>query len=236
MSAILNIKAFLGQRLKAAGKRRTQASLRAETALLHNDVAKALDSIIDKTIEEDFGERYHGLINLSPRRVSHHNHIDLLETVGVGNAALILTQPHKNDDVVWNWGSPITEWRDYMVPYPVDAGSLVVPPRQRHFRVTRQDVRVLDRIAVTVPDACVRNLVRFMKNHRGAVMAVVAAEEGVCVIFRTNATDYDGWQHWRRVVEKELYEAGVAFSPITLKTLVPISRESRGRGALLHLA
>lgn len=79
-------------------------------------------------------------------------------------------------------------------------------------------------------------LVRFLKKGGGAVLAVVAADDGVCVVFRTNAADYETWQRCCRGLEKGLPLEGIAVSKISLQTLVPISRDSRGRGALLFLA
>jgi len=236
MSAIFNIKGFLAERRKAAGKHHSKGRLEAEAELLRNDIEKYLASKIDDSAEDEFPERYQGLINVSKRRIAHHGYLDLFEamTSNVGN--LILTKPRKNDDVVWTPGKELQGWRGNVWPLPVAETNLVVPPHKRHYRMTRHDVLRWDCAAVMVPDGCVGHLVRFLKKGGGAVLAVVAADDGVCVVFRIHATDYETWQRCCRALERGLPLEGIAVSKISLQTLVPISRESRGRGALLYLA
>lgn len=236
MSA-LYIQALLTLRRKAAGKFHSASRIRAESKLLFHQALNDLSATIDQTAEDDYPLRYHGIINLPRNSAPLSNHIDLLERLVGKDQSIILAQPGKNDDLLWRCGEKaVPQKRNGFWPFGVDASKLEVPPRQRHYRRTRDEVLHWNRLAVMVPDSNVPALVRLLRKARGAVVAIVAADDGVCVIFRTDAQDYPSWQHWCRVLETRLADAGVYAGKISLSTLVPISRESRGRGSLLYLA
>ncbi len=234
---ILQIKALLTQRRKLDGKPRSASQCRSEVKLLFNEAVNHLSTIIERTADDGFLLRYHNVVNLRHNRAHYYNHIDLLETLASPKQSLVIVQPGKRDDVIWTSGEKkVSKWRNGFWPFPVDASKLVVPPHKRHFQLTSEEVLTWDRVAVMVPDSNVQALVRFLRKAGGGLTLIVAANDGVCVIFRIEASDYESWLHVCRLLHKSLAEAGVHADRISLRTLVPISRESRGRGALLFLA
>jgi hypothetical protein len=234
---ILQIKALLTQRRKPNGKIRSASHIQSEIKLLFNEAVNHLTAIIDRTADDDFPLRYHNVINLRHNRAHYYNHIDLFEILALPTQSLVISQPEKRDDVIWTSGEKeVPKWRNGFWPFPVNASKLVVPPHKRHFRRTRDEVLVWDRVAVMVPDSNVQALVRLLRKASGGVTSIVAADEGVCVVFRIEAQDYKSWQQMCRLLHRTLAGAGVHAEKISLQTLVPISRESRGRGALLFLA
>lgn len=234
---ILQIKALLTQRRKPDGKIRSASHIKSEVRLLFNESVNHLTGIIERTAADDFPLRYRNVINLRHNRAHYCNHIDLFEILALPTQSLVISQPEKWDDVIWTSGDKeVRKWRSGLWPFPVDDSKLVVPPHKRHFRRTRDEVLVWDRVAVMVPDSNVQALVRLLRKASGGVTSIIAADEGVCVIFRIEAQDFESWQQMSRLLHKTLADAGVHAEKISLHTLVPISRESRGRGALLFLA
>jgi len=236
MSAIY-IQNLLTLRRKEAGKLLSPSRARAESKLLFNQALKILSTTIEKTADDDFPERYHGILNLPGNEAPFSTQIDLFKRLVFKDQSLILAQPGKNGDVVWTLGQEaLTGSRTHFWFPPVDAANLIVPPRQRHYRRTREDVAHWGNAAVMVPDSNVPGLVRFLRKVRGNVKAITAAEDGVCVIFRTDAHDYISWHLTCQMLEKRLADVGVHVIKISLGTLVPTSNESRGVGATLYLA
>lgn len=197
-------------------------------------VAKILIAKIDETADDDYAERYRGILNLARNRAPSATFTDLLEALG-GMGSLILSDPKEKDDVVFNAGEPLKGFRKGAWPLSVDPSKLIVPPHKRHYRRTRDDVLFFNRVAFMVPDSNVPALVRVLKEFK-TVVAVTAAEGGVCVVLSTSCDNYEEWQQWCKRLEADLSARGVHSEKISLHTLVPISQDSMGVGAVLFLA
>ncbi|MGV3664233.1 MAG: hypothetical protein ACO1TE_28935 [Prosthecobacter sp.] len=236
MSAIY-IQNLLTLRRKEAGKRLSPSHARAESKLLFNLALKILSTTIGKTADDDYPQRYHGIINLPYNQAPFSTQTDLFERLAFKGQSLILPQTGKKGDEVWTSGqTEVNASLKFVWPHAVMRDNLIVPPRQRRYRRTREDVVYWGNAAVMVPDSNVPALVRLLRKQRTTVKAIIAAEGGVCVIFRTEAEDYPSWQHRCAILERHLGNAGIHVDKISLGTLVPTSDESRGVGATLYLA
>lgn len=234
MSAIF-IHKYLTQRRRLARKFPSPSHAKAESKLLLNQLLKNLSSTIDKTGDDDFPQRYYGIINLPRNCAPVSTQLDLLHRVACSHS-LILRQTGKRDDLLWKSGEPdLTGAQLSFWPQPVNAANLVVPPNKRRYRRTRDDVAFWRNVAVMVPQSNVPALVRLLRKGRSAVKAIIAVEDGVCVIFKTETQDYPAWQHWCKVLKMYLNDAGIHVPEISLSTLVPTSNESRGVGSILFL-
>lgn len=236
MSAIY-IQNLLTLRRKQAGKFHAPSRVRAESKLLFNQALKVLSTTIEKTADDDFPQRYHGIINLPHNQAPFSCQTDLFEQLAFKNHSLILPLTGKKSDGVWSYGqTDVNASLKFVWPHPVKEANLTVPPRQRRYRRTRDDVVYWGNAAVMVPDSNVPALVRLLRKQRGTVKAIIAAEGGVCVIFRTEAENYPSWQHRCAILEKYLGSAGIHVNKVSLGTLIPTSNESRGVGSTLYLA
>lgn len=236
MSAIY-IQNLLTLRRKEAGQTLSPSRARAESKLLFNQALKILTTTIKKTADDDFPQRYHGIINLPGNEAPFSTQIDLFERLAFNNHSLILPQTGKKSDEVWTFGQKeVNASLKFVWPHAVKQDNLTVPPRQRRYRRTRDDVVYWGNAAVMVPGSNVPALVRLLRKQRSMVKAIIAAEGGVCVIFRTEAEDYPSWQRRCAILEKYLGSAGIHVNKISLGTLIPTSNESRGVGSTLYLA
>lgn len=213
------------------------AQIKAEGQLLHQGVEAALGKLFDAAQEDEAFSRYVApLVNKSPQPVSTLTYEDLLSALASPGQTLITLRPHKKHDVLWQGKGTSKEWRGFVRPFPVNAGALAIRRRQIHYAVTRGEILTWDRAATKIPTSSLEAFMRFHKNHKHRIRAIVADKDGVMVIFNVVAHDYSSWRKSTMKLWALLAKNSVDAKRFKLGQLVPISRESRGRGSLLYLA
>lgn len=150
--------------------------------------------------------------------------------------SLILTRHRQNNDVLWTPGEVLQGWRDFFWPFAVDKNKLFVPPYKRHFRMTRYEVLQWNCAVVPIPLTGIPSLVKLMEADDPGVHAVVEAHDGVVVIFAVEAADFVTWTRECRRIKNMLASNRVKHGAFSLHNLAPISRNSKGHGAVLYLA
>lgn len=213
------------------------AQIKAEGQLLHQSVEAALGKLFDAAQEDQaFSRDVAPLVNKSPKAISTLTYQELLAALATPDQALILMRPHKKEDVIWQGKGTDKEWRGFVRPFPVNPDNLAIRSHQIHYSVTRGEITNWNRAATTVPTSSLEAFMRFLKNHSHRIRAVVADKDDVMVIFNVVASDYPSWRKSTIELWHLLTKRGVNAERFRLGRLVPISRESRGRGALLYLA
>lgn len=228
---------MLRQHLTRANEHFTQTHISAETQLLRKEVEQNLASTFDKVIvDSTFTFKYADIINLSPCPIGDHGYQDLLRSLSTPEHGLVLKRPQKDLGVLVNGDTQVTSMRDSFCPLPVDHQTLASSTRRQSLNLTRRNFAVWDRAAVPVPDREIPHLVHWIGKGPYVVRAITAADGGVMVIFGVDAHDYDTWRAEGRRLRQWYADRELMLDKFSLHTLVPISRESRGRGALLYLA
>lgn len=230
------IQAFLVQRRRALGKPQSSSHCRAEAQLLHKETVAFLTKSIDRTADDTFIRLNGDIIDQSPRDIDRINSLDLLQSLAFPGQSLILTQSDAGDDVVWTNGQAVGEQLQFFWPYPVNASNLEMSSHKGHFKRTRREPVLCDRVAVQVPDTSMAALTKWLKTGKSRARAIVTRGSGVTVIFKADAIDYASWSAAVRDLKATLAMQKIECETISLSTLVPISQEARGPGALLFLA
>lgn len=233
----LNLKGTFEHHLAVSGIQQPPSQVKAECLLLRQRIESALEKEFDSALKDTgFSRDFAEVINRSPQRIDAVTYESLLDSLAKENQALVLMRPHQKGDVVWQGKGTAREWRDYVRPMPVRAHMLQVPPRRIHYRVTRDEIAVWQQAATFIPTSSLEALMRFRDKDIDRIRAIVADRNGVVVIFNVVAHDYQSWRKSTMKLWDVLTANGVAAKRFTLGRIVPISRESRGRGAVLYLA
>lgn len=232
-----DIEKLLRQHLAQKNVHWTPAQVKIESQFLQHSANAALEDVFDAALGyEGFSPEHAELMMKSPKAISTLTYEDLLSALASPGQTLITLRPHKKHDVLWQGKGTGGEWRGFVRPFPVNAGALAIRRRQIHYAVTRNEILTWDRAATKIPTSSMEAFMRFMKNHKHRIRAVVADKDGVMVIFNVVAHDYLSWRKSTITLWALLTKNGVNADRFKLGRLVPISRESRGRGALVFMA
>jgi hypothetical protein len=232
----LNVLALLTDIRSAAGKKDSQTMLKARTQVLLRETKGILATEIERTGDDEFSQKYGDIILESPRLFSTITTDDLFRSLARMGQSVVLKRLHKRGDSVWAWFEEPEVWRNSFWPFPVNGADLFVRRDGSHYHLTRAQVLNWDRVAIFVDDRYIPHLVKLVRDSAYFFRAVVAAKGGVMVICRVDAQDFVTWQNGCRKLKAWLISHHVGVGRISMHTLVPISRESRGPGALIYLA
>lgn len=232
-----DIEKLFRQHLAQKNVQLTSAQVKMECQFLHDGANAAVEKVFDTALgDQAFRPDYAELMMKSPKAIHTLTYEDLLSALASPGQTLITLRPHKKHDVLWQGKGTLKEWRGFVRPFPVNAGALAIRRRQIHYAVTRGEILSFDRAATKIPTTSLESFKRFLKNHKHRIRAVVAEKDGVMAIFNVVAHDYLSWRKSTMTLWALLTKNGVDAERFKLGRLVPISRESRGLGALLYLA
>lgn len=230
----LKLNPMLKQHLARAGVHLPPPLIKAETQLLRREIEQGITSAFDKAIEESsFARKYSAIVNLSPVSIGDLDYQTLFRRLCGPEQGLIMKSRTHEDGILWTPDSTLRGWRDHFMPHPLDLTRL---PTEKGRLLTRQHVARWNHVAVLVLDESVPTLVQMIRGARHRFEYIVAGDGGVMVGFKCQANCYRWWKSACASIRTWCVDNNVKIGKISLHTLVPVSRESRGRGALLYLA
>lgn len=223
------LRSLLGQ----CGERFSPAQIKAEAQLLRKEIEQGITDKFHLAIQDSsFTSKYVDIINQSPRAIGSHDYESMFSGLCPPGQGLILKGTRREEGILWTRDTELHSWRDHFWPFPVDSLTTL----STSLNLTRRHVTQWNRAAVLVPYAAIPALVGVLRTGRMPVRSIVAAEGGVMVIFGVNADNFQMWQSECHRVRSWCADRELKFGKFSMHTLVPISRESRGVGALLYLA
>lgn len=232
-----DIEKLLRQHLAQKNVQLTPAQVKIESQFLQPSANKALADTFDAALgNQGFSPHYAELMMKSPKAIHTLTYEDLLSALASPGQTLITLRPHKKQDILWQGKGTGGQWRGFVRPFPVNPDNLAIRSHQVHYNVTRAEILSFDRAATKIPTSSLEAFMRFLKNHKQRIRAVVADKDGVVVIFNVVAHDYSSWRKSTMKLWDLLTKNGVDAKRFKLGQLVPISREYRGRGSLLYLS
>lgn len=229
----LKLTPMLRSLLDLCGETFSAEQIKAEVQLLGKDIDQMLTDQFHRAIQDSsFTLKYAKIINLSPRPIGSHGYEDMFRSLCSSGQGLILKGMRREAGLLWTRDTELLSTRDHFRPFPVDAGIELSDT----YRFTRRDVATWDRAAAFVPDNNIAALITMLRQGKHGIRSVVAAEGGVMVLFAVQARDYQKWHTECQRLFYRCQDAHLKIAKFSMHTLVPISREARGRGSLLFLA
>lgn len=232
------IRELLREHLSAKMSWLPEGTLYAHSMLLYRSLPSLVSQQFDLALmAPDFGEMYADLIQASPQAPHTLGQFDLFSKFSdIDDHFIVVSPGSRMEDMLWNYQDSDAFGRDYVWPFAVSPEDVVRKPGALRYRRTRADVMKWYVATLSISRDELPWIMDLIDTEGMPILAVVADEGNIVVLFEVDAVDYADWRRKCRMISRYMAELGGPNLEFRVDTLVPLQSGSRERGTILYLA